>query len=47
VLLRHCERTEATGTPSSTAVDKIDPTDVSSPYYGIKQTFADQTFCPE
>jgi hypothetical protein len=47
VLLRHCKRTEATGTLSSTAVDKIDPTAVSSPYYAIKQTFADQTFCPE
>jgi len=35
------------GTLSGTEVDKVDPATVSSAYSGIKQTFADQAFCPE
>jgi len=47
VLLRHCKSTVVRETLSSTEAGKVDPTTVSSPYSGIKQTFADQTFCPE
>jgi len=34
-------------TLSGTEADKVDPATVSSPYSRIKQTFADQAFCPE